>query len=282
MSEEADEPARDDLSSLLYDFCGGYNVALSLYSATGTPLLTIPRRPAQGFCRKVRGWLYGPEQCSAQARRMRHLAADRGEPLVYTCHAGLRCCAFPVCRSGRTLAVATIGDFRYSEEPSPILMNDWLREVGPATRLIEDFRAVPRLSAEGERQMVRLFKVVAEHAVSSGLIAAGRSPLFERIVEYVHEHVAQPAIMIDEVATHVSKSASTVSHLVKREAGISFKRLVIEQKLAAADELMAADSRPTIGEVAEHVGYSDQFYFSRIYKKYRGFPPRDFSKRCVG
>jgi YesN/AraC family two-component response regulator len=40
--------------------------------------------------------------------------------------------------------------------------------------------------------------------------------------------------------------------------------------------------RPTIGEVAELVGYSDQFYFSRVYKKYRGFPPKEFARRDVG
>jgi two-component system response regulator YesN len=147
---------------------------------------------------------------------------------------------------------------------------------------MDDFHSVPRLSVETERQMTRLFGIVAEHAVSSGFIASGRSPLFERIVEYLRSHVAEPSIMLDEVASYVSKSASTVSHVVKKEAGMSFKRLVIEQKLEAAESLMTAESVPSIGEVAEQMGYSDQFYFSRVYKKYRGFPPKEFAKRSVG
>jgi AraC-like DNA-binding protein len=88
--------------------------------------------------------------------------------------------------------------------------------------------------------------------------------------------------MIDEVADFVNKSSSTISHTVKKEAGISFRRLVIEQKLEAADSFMSDPSKPSIGEVAERVGYKDQFYFSRIYKKYRGYPPKEFSRRDVG
>jgi YesN/AraC family two-component response regulator len=213
---------------------------------------------------------------------MRHIASDRGEPLVYTCHAGLRCCAFPLRRGARLLAVAVISDFRYGDEPGATALRDWQRDVGPTARLMDDFHSVPRLSVETERQMTRLFGIVAEHAVSSGFIASGRSPLFERIVEYLRSHVAEPSIMLDEVASYVSKSASTVSHVVKKEAGMSFKRLVIEQKLEAAESLMTAESVPSIGEVAEQMGYSDQFYFSRVYKKYRGFPPKEFAKRSVG
>jgi AraC-like DNA-binding protein len=281
MSEEGG-PVPEGLRTLMDDFCGGFNVALTLYSAEGSLLLNSPRRYPLPFCRKVGGWLYGPGSCLAQGRRMRHIAADRRESLVYSCHAGLRCCAFPICRGGRVLAVATIGDFRYGEEPGEAALRDWLRDVGPAARLLDDFSAVPRMSAEAERQMTRLFGIVAGHAVSSGLIASGRSPLFERIVDYVRSHVAEPSIMLDEVASYVSKSASTVSHIVKKEAGMSFKRLVIEQKLEAAESLMTAGSSPSIGEVAERIGYSDQFYFSRVYKKYRGFPPKEFARRSVG
>ena len=272
----------EGLRGLLDDFCGGFNIALSLYSPDGSFLLSSPKRYPLPFCRKIGGWLYGPAPCKAQGRRMRHLAADRRESLVYTCHAGLRCCAVPICRNGRVLAVATIGDFRHGDEPGETALRDWLRDVGSPARLLDDFLAVPRLGIETERRITRLFGIVAEHAVSSGLIACGRSSLFERIVDYVHDHVTEPSIMLDEVAAHVSMSSSTVSHTVKKEAGMSFKRLVIEQKLEAAESFMAGGSAPSIGEVAERIGYTDQFYFSRIYKKYRGFPPKEFTRRSVG
>ncbi len=272
----------EGLRTLLDDFCGGFNVALSLYSAVGVPILASPKRHPLPFCRKIGGWLYGPGPCQAQARRMRHIAADRRESLVYTCHAGLRCCAFPICKGDRVLAVATIGDFRYGEEPSDTVLADWQRDVGSLARLLDDFNSVPRLGPETERQVTKLFGIVAEHALSRGFIRSFKSPLFERIVDYVRLHVSEPSIMLDEVAAYVSKSASTVSHVVRKEAGMSFKRLVIERKLEAAESLMTEGSAPSIGEVAERIGYKDQFYFSRVYKKYRGFPPKEFVKRSVG
>jgi AraC-like DNA-binding protein len=34
----------------------------------------------------------------------------------------------------------------------------------------------------------------------------------------------------------------------------------------------------SIEEVAEKVGFNDQFYFSRLYHKYRGMPPSEYRR----
>lgn len=73
IGEVGDVPA--GLRSLLDDFCGGFNVAPTLYSADGTPLVSSPKRYALPFCRKVGGWIYGRGPCAAQSKRMRHLVA---------------------------------------------------------------------------------------------------------------------------------------------------------------------------------------------------------------
>ncbi len=178
--------------------------------------------------------------------------------------------------------MATISGFRYSDKPSQSVVRDWRQKVGLTDALQRDFASLPLFSADLEKRMVRLLKVICEYAVSHELIGLPRSPLFEKIVEYVRSHVARGSIPIDEVAEHVRKSSSTVSHVVKREAGISFKRLVIEQKLRAAESMLSQDSERSIGEVSDSLGFSDQFYFSRLYKKYRGYPPKEFARNRVG
>jgi AraC-like DNA-binding protein len=271
----------DGLLPLLSDFRSGFNVALSLHDPSGKRLISLPGRVQASYCRKIGGWLYGPAVCAAQSQRMRHLASDRADTLSYTCHAGLRCCVHPFVSGGRLLAFAQISEYRFGEQPSDETLRTWRRDVGPVDILLHDYLALPRFSAEAEQHMIRLFKVVAEHAISHGFISVPRSALFNSIVDYVRSHIRRPSIPIDEVAEHVSKSPSTVSHIVKKEAGISFKRLVIEKKLEEAESIMSSRSMPSIGEVAEMLGYNDQFYFSRLYKKYRGFPPKDFAKRRV-
>ena len=46
-------------------------------------------------------------------------------------------------------------------------------------------------------------------------------------------------------------------------------------RLQKAQELLA-DSTLNISEVAAVVGYNNPLYFSRIFKKYVGSPPRDY------
>jgi len=277
-----DAVVREELRVLLDDFCSGFNVSLSLLSRSGKTLLTSPNNAPQPLCTKIRGSLSGPGRCDAQAQRMRHLASDRRDAIVYTCHAGLRCCVYPFISSGQVVAIATISGFRFGDDPSAAAIRDSRTQVGSGDTLLKDFSALPRFSAAMEKRMVRLFKVIADHAVTRGLIAFPRSRLFEMIVDYIRAHIARTIIPINEVADHVRKSASTVSHVVKKEAGISFKRLVIEQKLHPAESLLSDNSTRSIGDVAESLGFSDQFYFSRIYKKYRGYPPKEFTRHRVG
>lgn len=46
-------------------------------------------------------------------------------------------------------------------------------------------------------------------------------------------------------------------------------------RLKQANHILKSKSYVTIEEVAHRVGYGDQSYFSRIYKQYFGYPPRD-------
>jgi len=280
--ERDDAVVHEELRDLLSDFCDGFNVSLTLVSASGKKLLSIPDAPGPAYCRGIEEQLSASAACTAQEDRMRHLASDRGDSIIFTCHAGCRCCIHPFVSSGRTVAFATISGFRYSEEPSASAIRDWAQKVGPTDVLRRQFRSLPLFSADLEKRLVRLLKVISEYAVSRRLLALQRSPLFEMIVDYVCRHVARGSIPINEVAEHVRKSSSTVSHVVKKEAGISFKRLVIEQKLRAAESMLSEDSQRSIGEVADSLGFSDQFYFSRLYKKYRGYPPREFPRHRVG
>lgn len=280
--ERGDGVVHEELRDLLSDFCDGFNVSLTLLSISGKKILSVPGTLAPSFCRKIQERLCGAAVCAAQADRMRHLASDRADSVIFTCHAGCRCCVHPFVASGKTVAIATISGFRYSEEPSASAIRDWKRKVGPSDALLRDFKSLPLFSADMEKRMARLFKVISEYAVSRRLIGLQRSPLFEMILEYVGRHVARGSIPINEVAEHVRKSSSTVSHVVKKEAGISFKRLVIEQKLRAAESMLSEDSQLSIGEVADFLGFSDQFYFSRLYKKHRGYPPKEFMRHRVG
>ncbi len=266
------------LQALLDDFHLTFGVHIRLFSPSDRVLLQSPAAGRGAFCGLIGSTVAEPEKCLAQGKRMRHLATDRLAPVLFTCHAGMRYCLYPFVGGDRLIAVAEIGNFHYGEAPSEEVLKKWRFRLGEADGLLREFDALPKLDGSAEERLVRMFSLVVEHSVSHRLIALRQNPLFEKVVSYIRECITLPHIGIDDVARHVNRSPSTVSHVVKREAGISFSQLVIEEKLRAAESILAANPVKPIGELADELGYSDQFYFSRLFKKYRGVSPSEYAR----
>ena len=59
---------------------------------------------------------------------------------------------------------------------------------------------------------------------------------------------------------------------ISRDVGKSFLQYQIEARLDLADELLRTREDTTVRKVAFELGYTDPYYFSRMYKKHRGHP----------
>ncbi|QYR22756.1 response regulator [Paenibacillus sp. sptzw28] len=82
------------------------------------------------------------------------------------------------------------------------------------------------------------------------------------------------SITLKEVAGTVHVTPGHLSALF-RESGETYLQYLTEKRMAQAVKLLA-DVRYKIYEVAELVGYSDQAYFSEIFKKHTGQTPMEF------
>ena len=106
---------------------------------------------------------------------------------------------------------------------------------------------------------------------------AGRSNDYvEFVVRYIDENYMRP-VSLGELALVAHMSVSYLSTRFKREMGCSFTEYLVRYRMDRAAELIAKGSLP-FGEVAALVGYQDYAQFSRMFKKYRGASPTQFSK----
>ncbi|AAM85662.1 arabinose operon transcriptional regulator AraC [Yersinia pestis] len=87
-------------------------------------------------------------------------------------------------------------------------------------------------------------------------------------------------LRIDEVARHVCLSPSRLAHLFREQVGINILRWREDQRVIRAKLLLQTTQEPiaTIGRV---VGYDDQLYFSRVFRKRVGVSPSDFRRRSI-
>ena len=83
---------------------------------------------------------------------------------------------------------------------------------------------------------------------------------------------------LEELAIAVKLSASHYSRLFLNRTGHSPIDYFIQLKIQRACRLLDTDVR-SIAEIAREIGFDDQFYFSRQFKKVMGLSPRDYRKR---
>jgi len=94
--------------------------------------------------------------------------------------------------------------------------------------------------------------------------------------EYVHQHCHE-ALNLDELAALADLTPNYVSRRFKKEFGAT--PLVYQHRLRvqAAADLLGTTQYP-IKHIAEIVGYSDVYFFSRMFRKIQGLPPGQHRK----
>lgn len=85
---------------------------------------------------------------------------------------------------------------------------------------------------------------------------------------------------IAEMARHFRLSESRFSHLFSAAKGTSYQTFLLRARLGQAKELLEEEDAP-ISEISARVGYEDQNYFSRIFKKNFGVSPTHYRNNHI-
>lgn len=100
------------------------------------------------------------------------------------------------------------------------------------------------------------------------------SPSLKNTLKYIDENYAKE-IDIKELANQEHMSYTYFRTIFKKKTGTSPNQYIIMLRLRNAS-LLLKQTDLSIKEIAESVGFSDQMYFSRIFKKRFGVSPKGF------
>ncbi|PCJ62644.1 MAG: hypothetical protein COA79_03765 [Planctomycetota bacterium] len=82
---------------------------------------------------------------------------------------------------------------------------------------------------------------------------------------------------IDELAEEASMGVSTLRRKFKLATGVALNNYIIEQRIGRAQKDLL-ENNETIASIAEGLGYSDLYFFSRQFKQIVGIPPAEYRK----
>ena len=101
----------------------------------------------------------------------------------------------------------------------------------------------------------------------------------EEILHFIHEHYQQH-LSVTHIANHFKIERRHLAYIFKRYTGMSPLNYLTEYRIRRSKELLRQEDY-SITKVAELVGFEDNLYFSRIFKKRTGYSPSAYREAVI-
>lgn len=167
----------------------------------------------------------------------------------------------------------------YEAAPSSANLEGVLRQVG--TQLLS--RGLPHVQVtcstyEGTLQSLYGFARREQSAAAAGMQRPRVSALCEKMTELIHQRYPDHAFGAGAIAQELHYTNAYVCTVFKQKYGITIHDYINMVRIARAKELLEG-TNDSLSSIAERVGYENDSYFSRVFKKSEGISPSDFRRR---
>jgi YesN/AraC family two-component response regulator len=126
--------------------------------------------------------------------------------------------------------------------------------------------------------LIEIFTIL-NREVNAGQVSSRKLALVLQIQQYIFDHYREPLTMT-ELASHVHRSPNYINAIFREITDQTPIEYFHHLRIARAQELLA-DTQMTVREVSDYLGYCDQSYFNRVFRKLLGFSPSVLNK-CKG
>ena len=104
----------------------------------------------------------------------------------------------------------------------------------------------------------------------------GNSQIITSALRYIHRNY-QNKLSLQEVSEELHVNSSYFSALFRQEISMTFTDYLNQLRIGQACHLLT-DTEMSIMEIAAAVGFDDQSYFTRVFRKYKGITPHAYRK----
>lgn len=96
----------------------------------------------------------------------------------------------------------------------------------------------------------------------------------KKAMDFIEAHYGEP-LTVERVAREAFLSPSRLSHIIKDELGLTLIDYLSKIRIERAKTLLGNPEIP-IARISQEVGFSDQSYFTKVFKKIEGCTPRAY------
>ncbi len=103
-----------------------------------------------------------------------------------------------------------------------------------------------------------------------------RERLVYKILDFINEHFSEP-LTLDLISAEFFISKSNLSHMFKKETGLSPMQYMMQRRIGQAQSLLVETSS-AIQDIGDDLGFNDNAHFFKMFKKYVGVTPKEYRK----
>ena len=234
------------------------------------------------YCRYIKTICSNWDVCIKRQGRVFEKCADG--PFYGTCHAGVGEYIYPVTAHKRVIGFLSVSGYRGREEETAIGKTmHFAKKNGMdgamLLRMREKFLCLT--GAEDGPPDAILYPLVfmlenyfdRQHVLPE---TTGAGNLFSEVFRFITENHDKPLTM-EILGRHFHYSVSTLSHLFRKNTGLSLNGYIESLRLDEAEWLLRQSSL-TISEIAACVGFCTPAYFSTVFKKKTGLTPKEYRR----
>lgn len=123
------------------------------------------------------------------------------------------------------------------------------------------------------KMIMELTNAVRAHRLSIG----NYSPSIQKLIEYIELHLSKE-ITLEQLSDTVNLSVSRLSAIFKKETGDTIMNYIAKQRCKKAANLLKETNYP-ISEISSFVGYTDNNYFVKVFKKVYNTTPSEYRSK---
>jgi transcriptional regulator GlxA family with amidase domain len=128
--------------------------------------------------------------------------------------------------------------------------------------------------------LIEALRSTAKTGPASGLLRGLSDERVAVAIRRMHERPTKPWT-VAQLAKEAALSRSTFFERFSRTVGVAPMEYLLGWRMALAKDLLRRRDM-TVGEVAEHVGYSSASTFSVAFARHVGLPPKHYARTLAG
>ncbi|MFD0695385.1 AraC family transcriptional regulator [Paenibacillus sp. GCM10027628] len=145
-----------------------------------------------------------------------------------------------------------------------------IQSVEGIEKHLERFSTLGEVSDWTKEELVRIMGQLTSQKGFSR-----KDKVVEEMADYVHYHIHDPMLSVDDIADHVSLSVKYVRQLFDEVRGISLSNYILHARIEKVKELLGNTGLP-IADISEQSGFQTKSHFFTAFKKATGMTPSQY------